>query len=304
MATCAIGREGDCLLTQEKELLERTLSELLGKPVTDILQVTECDDTKCAIDYIINSLSNLPQASQYAALIHAVQAIRELSILPDGPASDKQMMDNFILFRVSRQICRNVGENCMFGGLLMLDFATDSYKTIWNDPMSVYESYNDVGWNQLHIILNTDSSKGIGKHWQLISVCLDAMPMSLEFFDSYGQPPPSGETRGSDGTTFVSKLPLWLDEVTKIFTYNKLPLTFKFNHTGHQEPSDHVNCGVYCLMEMERRCAGESMEQISSRPVGKKEITKLREKYFLPEEDYDRNVTPPERLPEDASMPM
>ena len=86
------------------------------------------------------------------------------------------------------------------------------------------------------IIVNSSSDPNISGHWLLIYA--ESSTSALEFFDSLGQSP-GHYSRHIDNYLKVYSSPTFITNTFKI------------------QPSDSVNCGLYCAYVADRRAQGE-----------------------------------------------
>jgi hypothetical protein len=284
MEICAIGRENECLLEDEVKYLIDVLNEkfkLTLKDLNSILEITECDDTMCAIDKILDALKK----TKYEAF---VRHIRFIAFKLKGPKLETALLDNFLLFRLCDQIALNYSKNdrlLNFAGVFTYDFNVPPETTEWAFPLYVYQSWQEEKWSDTYFIFNTDHREGYGIHW--VSLCISISNGEIQYFDSYGNMPKSGVIKGTSNKELFQVYMLeWINAIILEFSKHGICLKFKYNNIEHQEKTDSSNCGVYCCYFIHSLASGKSFNEMVNSKLSKEFITDYRKKIYVPSFDY------------------
>lgn len=295
--SCALGRPGlRCLLDAEIQALVDIYNEKVGsklkvpltldkQQVLDLLEKkTGCTDEECVVCRILEAVRGTVYES-------VVLRIKEAAFKIEGPEDLTALLDNFLIIRICRQLEVNYpGEK--FGGVLTVDFMTQPITSIYGTPREVWNDYSSNNWNKFQMVFNIDHRMGVGQHWT--SFLIDAKNGTMEYFDSYGAPPPDGILTGSriyKGITdekgrFISMLRNWMNDVREEFILHGLPLKFIYNTTCHQAPDDQSNCGPYAILFLALRSKDVSFQRITKEVITTEEIERIRNKLYRRSPDY------------------
>lgn len=301
MTECGLGRGGgSCLLREELSIM----LNVLGFPgqtdaIAFLRQKTGCVDEKCVVDRVL-------KAAKGTSYEMVIEKIRDIAFKVDGPEGANALLDTCVLIRLARQLEANHA-GIRFGGLMTIDFMTPPAFKPYGDPHAVIEDFEKNRWKQMHFIFNLDHRMGRGTHWT--ALVIDVEKGELQYFDSAGRPPPDGRCHGSTiepGWTdregyFQAYLGRWMTDVRDHFssTFSSRDgrrMRVVYNATQHQFASDESNCGVYSILFLTLRTAGESMEAINRARITKKVIEKMRSILYQPTSSY-RPIMP-DILPE------
>jgi len=268
-----------------------------------LFDYTGCSNEECVVEKAI-------EKAKGTRLEPALMRLKDIAFKPAGPKELDALLDNFLLIRMGMQIEANIGEQSpqgpiRFGGVMTFDFMIPPKVYEFFSPSSVYEDWSQRRWHQLHLILNLDHRMGKGQHWTAMCIEIDgtgrrgsaAQPSraSIEYFDSYGRPPPSGMIRGSrpwpeittkDGL-FLSRLDEWTTEVRADFIQHGISAQRLINTTRHQAFGDTANCGVYSTLFLIARAKGVSFSDFNSHPIPTEEIVAQRDRLYRRTEGYD-----------------
>jgi hypothetical protein len=285
---CAIGRPSSrCLLVAELEELA-VIAQKFGSTkiargdgnriLKALMSETECKDEECVVCEILAIAHGTP----YEAV---ARRIKELAFKPKGPSQLDALLDNFLLIHIGLQIENAYSDSC-FGGVLTYDFMIPPMTTTYGSPSTVVEAHSKSGWKRLLFILNTDHRMGVGIHW--VSLVVDVPAGEIQYTDSYGYPPVSGQMTSSrphppvtdSRGHFVSLLGEWIREVQIGFVRKGIPMRFAYNKTRHQERGDYSNCGVYAVVAINASAEGKSFALTNSKPISMETIVSMRERIY------------------------
>ena len=299
---CALGRPGiHCLLDAEVQTLvdiynekigsKKSIPETLSKQaILDVLLTkTGCNSEECVVCKILAAVKGTVYES-------VVRRIKEVAFKVEGPAELTALLDSFLIIRLCHQLEVNYAK-IKFGGVLTVDFMIPPTISIYGDPAEVWKDYSINKWDQLQFVFNIDHRMGIGQHWT--SMVIDIPGSAIEYFDSYGLPPPDGILVGSrpyrlitDASgRFLSLLRNWINDVRQEFVQHGLPLRFIHNTTRHQADHDQSNCGPYSILFLALRAQKIPFNRINRNAITMEEIVKIRNRLYRRTETY--KPTPP-----------
>jgi hypothetical protein len=112
--------------------------------------------------------------------------------------------------------------------------------------------------SQGSFIMNTDPSYKSGLHW--VAVYFDARPngtKSIEYYDSYGDPPTKETLQGLKLISEKLKSPVYLK--------------LKINRVTNQRATSS-NCGFFCIMFINDRMRGKSFKEATGYPEQREKI--------------------------------
>lgn len=251
-----------------------------------LMSETACKDEECVVCELLTRVRGTPYES-------VVARIKELAFKPKGPRELDALLDNFLLIHLGLQI-EAAHPECHFGGVLTYDFMIPPYTTVYASPKEV--ASGSKKWKKLMLVLNVDHRMGMGIHW--VSLVVDVPAGEIQYNDSYGNPPLSGQIQSSrpypritdSQGRFVSLLGEWIREVQVAFVREGTPMRFVYNRTRHQEKQDHSNCGVYAMMALNASAEGISFEKQNARPIPMEVVTAAREKMYKRSAGYKASL--------------
>ena len=140
----------------------------------------------------------------------------------------------------------------------------------------------------LGCVLNTDTSRGPGKHWVAVFVDCRAPPWSVEYFNSAGNPPSRAVTAWMERTR-VRLGGLWAREAPgagrdgagQSGAGGAPPLSVAVTRVDHQQ--SQTECGLYALFYIRRRLEGTPFSFFFEQLVPDAAMTKFREHIFRSE---------------------
>jgi hypothetical protein len=132
----------------------------------------------------------------------------------------------------------------------------------------------------LGCVLNTDTSRGPGKHWVAVFVDCRAPPWSVEYFNSAGNPPSRAVTGWMERTR-VRLGGLWAREAPAGGGAGPPPLSVAVTRVDHQQ--SQTECGLYALFYIRRRLEGTPYSFFFEQLVPDAAMTKFREHIFRSE---------------------
>ena len=294
---CALGRPGvRCLLDAEIQTLVDIYNEKIGskqtipklmdkKAVLDLLEKkTGCKDEECVVCKILEAV----KGTVYEPIM---LRIKELAFKVEGPAELTALLDSFLIIRLCRQLEGNY-EKIQFGGVLTIDFMIPPIISIFGKAGEVWKSYDRDKWTQLQFVFNVDHRMGMGQHWT--ALIIDTEHSQIEYFDSYGLPPPDGILVGSrpyhdltdEQGRFLSLLRHWINDVRQSFVHHGIALRFVYNTTRHQAPKDQSNCGPYAILFLALRAKKIPFALITRDTITTAEIEKIRNRLYKRTPEY------------------
>lgn len=293
--SCGIGREArlHCLLDNELLVLAEVASSKLDvesegitpKAIRNMLfSKTKCESDECMICKLLKLVKN----TAYEPLVHR---IKEIAFKAKGPGELNALLDNFLLIRMGKQMEANY-TGIKFGGVLTYDFMIPPLLSRYGSPQLLVADWKRDQWEQFHMILNVDHRMGMGQHW--VAMVISIPDNTIEYVDSYGQPPMSGLVHGSKvypGITdkegmFLSRLDEWIEEVRIGFISKGVAMKSVYGTMLHQERQDLSNCGVYATLYLKARAKRIPFDEFNSRPISMVQIRKQRSRLYTPTHDY------------------
>jgi hypothetical protein len=281
-----------CLLDAEIQTLVDIYNEKIGslkglnkQQVLDVLEKkTGCANEECVVCKILEAV----KGSVYESV---VLRIKEVAFKIDGPVELTALLDSFLIIRLCRQLEAN-HQGVKFGGVLTIDFMIPPLISIYGAPVEVWKDFEANRWKQLQMVFNIDHRMGTGQHWT--SMTIDSEHSEIEYFDSYGLPPPDGILVGSrayknitdEQGRFLSLLRNWINEVRLAFVHHGLPLRFVYNTTRHQAPKDQSNCGPYSILFLALRAKQVPFSRITAQTITTEEIERIRNRLYRRSPDY------------------
>jgi hypothetical protein len=216
-----------------------------------------------------------------------LERLRIAAFKVEGPASMHALLDNFLLLRLGMQIESNF-PGIRFGGVLTCDFMSHPPISPFSSPSSVFTSQQREGWRQLHFVINIDHRMGEGQHWTAICVESNGREGSVEYVDSFGDPPTEGRVKGSrawvgitdEHGTFESRMGSWLGEVCEAYKRGGVMMRRFVNGTQYQATRDARNCGVYAALYLLARANDIPPEEFVSAKIGTEQIERQRAKLY------------------------
>lgn len=115
-------------------------------------------------------------------------------------------------------------------------------------------------------ILNTDVSTGAGKHWVCVFVDARSSPVSVEYFNSAGNPPPSPVTR-------------WMEQTREaLIAAGRKAVTRSVTSVRHQQAD--TECGLYALLYIRARLEGKPATAFEAERITDSEVERFRRHVF------------------------
>jgi len=114
------------------------------------------------------------------------------------------------------------------------------------------------GKNCAGCVLNTDVSTGSGIHWVAIFVDCRYDPITIEYFNSSGNPPPKPVIKWMEDTK---------KQIKEYYSQNNDidVVTIPVSKIQHQ--FSESECGLYALFYIRKRCEGSSYKEFSKTPI-------------------------------------
>jgi len=190
------------------------ITQIYGiKSHEELLKKTDCPDEKCAIEKTLKP--------------HMAEPILDKYFKEEGPRDSNDLLNNFQIDGVLRKCTKQYKFRHIH--FQMADFA--------HQPISELKSYDPIpdikaGMQSMACVLNTDYTGGGGKHWVCIYVDYTSDPISIEYFNSTGNPPLESFN------TYMIKLRMMINEV---YNAEKVIVSDVEHQKGDSE------CGIYSL---------------------------------------------------------
>ena len=131
-------------------------------------------------------------------------------------------------------------------------------------------------------VLNTDVSTGRGIHWVCIFVDTTRNPISIEYFNSAGNPPFLNATKWMEQTRaeLLKCQPHGEDPAASAHSslQRKQVETLSVTSVPHQESDSE--CGVYCLFYIRKRLEGTPYSYFMDKRIPDSEMTEFRKYLF------------------------
>jgi hypothetical protein len=118
------------------------------------------------------------------------------------------------------------------------------------------------------LVLNLDKHDEPGSHW--VALFLDLKQRVVEYFDSFGDPPPQ-------------EVPDWVEKLNLRARKKKWKL--RVNRRVHQLRNSE--CGVYAIHFIVRRLSGENYDKVVNNIIRDDRMNGFRKKYFDARQTYD-----------------
>lgn len=192
----------------------------------------------------------------------------ETQYKPEGPYNSKEWFSNFNIDNVLKQVAEKYKDkNFLHIEFQMRDFATTNGKLSHIDIAQKYKE----GIRCFGVVFNTDTSKGNGQHWFAVFGDLSQTPMTIEYFNSSGDPP-------------LPEICLWM-KTTKhhlIKELNKNPKDVEsIVVTKLVNQSDNHSCGSYSLYYIMSRLAGIPYKHFQNTKIGDSNMHKFRKEHLF-----------------------
>lgn len=182
----------------------------------------------------------------------------DINFNPKGPASSTEWLSNSHIDNVLDQAAKYY-EGFAHINFQMSDFAEnddpDSLQNI--DLAKLYNKYKSFG-----VVINTDVSGGSGEHWFCIYGTFDKKGITLEYFNSSGEPP-------------ILSVDIWLKETAeKLKKTLNVPVKIIRHMVPHQ--TDNHSCGPYSLYYILSRLSGVPSDVFDKKIIPSKLMVKFR----------------------------
>lgn len=229
---------------------EKKQSDELISDAAKLIGVKNCD--KCVISsskFVEFMKKNGGEKSILSELIEKFK--------PEGPRDSKEWLSSSNIDEVLDQWMK------LFTGFYnyrynTIDFYGCGGSLAREDILVLSKSFT-----HLACVVNTDTSRGPGKHW----VCLfvDIPGKSVEFFNSSGSAP-------------LKSITLWMTDMAKKISAESVVVS-KFRHQFSSS-----ECGVYCLFYIRKRLEGIPYKFFSNNIIKDDDMIKFRKNLFSPED--------------------
>lgn len=147
------------------------------------------------------------------------------------------------------------------------DDAPDHVRNSNLDSFDIIKKYEE-GYRCFGVVVNTDISTGSGIHWFCLFICMRTPNITIEYFNSAGQPP--------------------LDEIERWMIKTRMLLASKFPNRNvstviaskEEHQTDDHSCGVYSLYYIISRVANIPYEYFVKNLVDSSTMLKFRKFLF------------------------
>jgi len=258
-----------------------------AKTISAATQITECSSEFC--------VANKPEVRRFITeksrimSQHQLDAEKATRYKVEGPRNSRDLVSNTNIDGCLQSWARSHPEfyPCRFA---MMDFDTNGDQFGDFDFRAMLEGRlaanlgRAVGavrrkFSCFRCVVNTDVSRGPGKHW--VCVFVDCRPppgepWTIEYFNSSGNPPSRVMIAWMTRVRFQlldfrSKLPGGLTTFNPVIA---VPVTDITHQNGNTE------CGVYALFYIRRRLESLSHSAFNTHPVSDKEMSCFRRHLF------------------------
>jgi hypothetical protein len=195
---------------------------------------------------------------------------------PEGPANSTQLISSLDIDAVLRQWETN--SQALFGRKLkVLPYQMDDFLQRGTELAKVdLFDLRRQGYQAMATILNTDSSTGEGEHWYCVFVDLGRAgtvkdPITLEYFNSSGNPPGSSKYKNIHLWIANTKVGLLRDHQLESEMVVAVPRRLQYSNT---------ECGVWSMCYIHSRLSGNPSNYFDRNGISDEEMYKYRKHLF------------------------
>lgn len=197
--------------------------------------------------------------------------ILEKYIKPVGPCGTTEWLSNIDIDTILSQ-WKNVSKEYFNKNFLHVPFQTIDFQKVNGELSYLDLEETKKKYDCFGVVLNTDTSKGSGKHW--FAIFGDLMhkgtkedPYTLEYFNSSGNPP----------TKEVTK---WMEEVTSNLFKNHGKYCITIHSSRQQLQFSNSECGIWSLIYIFSRLEGKSTDWYYDAKAKDKDMINIRKLLF------------------------
>src|SRR6476661_5116941 len=173
---------------------------------------------------------------------------------PSGPRENNNWFSNVEIDEVLEQMQKKyTNKHFLHINFQMIDFEKTKSELARLDWPAKYKE----GFRTFGSVLNTDTSRGSGKHWFAIYGCFedDAEEFTIEYFNSSGEMP-------------MDEVTIWAVRVKREWSkFFKKPIQL-IQATKIVNQKDDHNCGSYSLYYIISRLDGTPWQHFATNPIG------------------------------------
>lgn len=183
---------------------------------------------------------------------------------PDGPYNSTKWLSNINIDEVLDQVAIK-HKDFIHVPFQMIDFAEAG----GSDSLSNVNLVEKIkqGMKSFGVVINTDSSRGSGKHWFALYGDFSKEVYTLEYFNSSGHYP----------ATQVSR---WLEDTRNKLEQDTGKKVKVVLHTVPLQNDDH-SCGPYSLYYIMSRVSGVPWEQFKKKRISDRQMVLFRKHLFV-----------------------
>jgi hypothetical protein len=229
-----------------------------ARAVRKAAALLDCDSEAC----VLTHPKFRTHAAKHGVTPTAIQAELAQRFKLEGPRDSAAWLTNTHIDLTLQRWARRHADffPCPFA---MMDFET--YDNEFNKA-DLLRLYDEKAVRTFACVLNTDTSRGPGKHWVSVFVDMRSDAWSIEYFNSTGQPPPSAVVR-------------WLERTrAQHATRNSAVTAGPVSSLVHQR--SHSECGVYSLFFIRHRLEGTPASHFADNVIPDAVMEKFRRHLF------------------------
>ena len=181
---------------------------------------------------------------------------------PAGPRNTTELLDNFNIDDVLEMWAKTKFPRFYHVYYQMIDFEDYNGELAKVDISKLIKKYDSLG-----VVMNTDVSTGSGIHWFCLYCDLSAKPVTLEYFNSSGNPP-------------RKQIQAWLIRTKQLLAEKKIACDIiRVSNIEHQKDTE-TECGPYSLYYIWSRLNGIPYKHFDQSRIKDKKMQEFRETLF------------------------
>jgi len=229
-------------------------------------EITGCDTQSCLLSKppVVNELVKIIESKTREDGNKLIEYEKDTRFKRHGPSDNTALLSNFDIDGYLEDL-RKAFPKFHHIKFQMIDFANTNSEL---DNLDIKRDVIDQDKNTVGVVINTDDSKGRGKHWFCLFMDFRNTDWSIEFFNS------SGNSPVFEIQIFLAKI---LMKAKNQFKNKRIILKDK-PKIRHQQ--GRTECGVYSLYYITKRLEGIPHEYFLTNTIRDNEMTEFRKKLF------------------------
>lgn len=217
-------------------------ADVKSEIVEKMKEKTKCESESCAIQN--------PKFKKFASP-YVVEKNLEENFKTKGPANTTEWLSNFNIDDVLEEIKKTYADQHFWNiPFQMRDFkktkpdenADEKQKESNLESFDILKKYKE-NYRCFGVAINTDYSSGNGIHWFCLFICMRNPDITIEYFNSSGNPP-------------LAEIASWMKKTRMLLT-NAFPnrKVYEVIASKEEHQTDDHSCGVYALYYIISRVA-------------------------------------------------